>query len=263
MDDLVSIVTTLYNYQQYIGELIESVVAQSYKNWELIIIDDGSTDNPFQIIQKFGMIFDKGQVQYIRFPNNRGYAVAKNYGITHISPKSKYIVMIDADDKLTPDSIKLRKEALDKEPEKLWIHGEVLVMDGTNSKKLSHRSIIWKRNFRRQLIKKGMNFNVAYHHRLIHAQSVMVRPELHKRYGLYDESLRFSADNEMWRRIIRFGEIPVHIWDFVAIYRVHSLRMSRSKYKRQRISVVKKKIIIDVENRFRDGINSKNTKLWL
>jgi len=90
----------------------------------------------------------------------------------------------------------------------------------------------------------------------------MVRPELHKKLGLYDEKLRFSADNEMWRRIIRFGYVPAHIDEFVAIYRVHPGRMSRSKYKKEHGRKVKGQIIKDVEQRFKEGINENNTKLW-
>ncbi|MHA2120014.1 MAG: glycosyltransferase [Promethearchaeota archaeon] len=257
MDSLISIVTTLYNYARYIGELLESVKNQSYKNWELIIVDDGSLDNPYEIISPYILKYGT-KIKYIRHSGNRGYAVAKNTGIKFSS--GKYIVMIDADDILTTNSLRLRKEALDKEPDKLWIHGEVLVMDGVNSKNLSRRSIDWKKNFRQRLIKQGLDLTKEYHHRLIHAQSVMVKPELHKKYGLYDETLRFSADNEMWRRVIRFKEIPVHIWDFVAIYRVHDARMSRSKYKKDRARKVKKRLIMDVERRFKEGI--ENSLIW-
>lgn len=256
--ELISIVTTLYNYQQYIAQLIDSVLKQSYPCWELIIVDDSSTDGPEATITPY-QVLKPNQIHYMKLPNNRGYAVAKNEGI--VRTKGKYIVMIDADDMLTPDSLMLRRNALISNPEKLWVHGEVLVKD-QGKKALSSRSVEWKRKFRKRLIDQGMDLTKEYHHRLIHSQSVMVRPELHKQYGLYDESLRFSADNEMWRRIIRFGCVPAHIEDFVAIYRVHSARMSRSKYKKDRIGRVKKKIIVDVEKRFSEGINEGNTRLW-
>ena len=124
------------------------------------------------------------------------------------------------------------------------------------------RSRVWKRNFRKKLVSQGWDLKKTYHHRLIHAQSVMVRSELHKIIGLYDETLRFSSDNEMWRRIIRFGHIPCHIEDFVAIYRVHPLRMAQSSYKKRLGPGVKKKIIADVEKRFQEGITPENTRIW-
>lgn len=256
MNKLVSIVTTLYNYRNYIGDLIESALNQFYVNWELIIVDDGSTDDPLEVIQPY---LSDERIIYIASKKNQGYSVAKNVGIKNT--KGNYIVMIDADDMLTCNSIGCRKEALDKHPEKLWCHGEVLVVRNAESQP-SQESIIWKTNFRKKLIREGMDLTKTYHHRLIHAQSVMVRPELHKKIGLYDENLRFSSDNEMWRRVIRFGYIPVHITDFVAKYRVHPDRMSRSKFKKDRSGPMKKKIIADVEKRFQEGINKNNTKLW-
>jgi glycosyltransferase involved in cell wall biosynthesis len=255
MSELVSIVTSLYNYRRYIEDLIASVLGQSYDNWEHIIVDDGSTDKPFEVIDPF--LKDK-RFRY-SFMSNRGYSTAKNQGI--MRSRGKYIVMIDADDMLTPRSLELRKKALDENPDKLWCHGEVLVTDD-HGRSTSERSRNWKRNFRKKLTDDGLDLTKTYHHRLVHAQSVMVRPELHRKYGLYDESLRFSSDNEMWRRVIRFGEVPVHIEDFVAIYRVHGARMSRSQYKKERGRQVKRRIIEDVERRFREGINETNTKLW-
>lgn len=260
MNSLVSIVTTLYNYRRFVGELAESVLKQTYQDWEWIIVDDASTDRPYDILRKYcestSLTYGRNVI-YIQLEKNGGYSRAKNIGIRN--SRGSYIVMIDADDMLTEDSLRARKKALDSNPEKLWCHGECLV---THNGELSEESRIWKRQFRKKLISDGMDLMKEYHHRLIHAQSVMVRPQLHKKYGLYDESLRFSSDNEMWRRVIRFGEIPVHIEDYVAIYRVHPNRMARSKYKKERIVAVKKKIIDDVERRFKEGINSENTILW-
>ncbi|MHA1592734.1 MAG: glycosyltransferase [Candidatus Heimdallarchaeaceae archaeon] len=254
MNSLISIITPLYNYKQYIIDLIKSVQGQTYSNWEHIIIDDGSTDNPYKIIQPY--LIDR-RIQYIQLNKNQGYSHAKNEGI--VRSRGKYIVMIDADDMLTKDSIKVRKKALDENPGKLWCHGEVLVK---TKEKLSKQSVNWKRGFRKELLEKGWNLDETYHHRLIHAQSVMICPELHRKLGLYDEKLRFSADNEMFRRIIKFGHVPVHINEFVAIYRLHPGRMARSKYKKEHVKEVKKQITKDIEKRFREGINKNNTRLW-
>jgi len=251
MNSLVSIITTLYNYRRYIGYLAESVLKQTYKDWEWIIVDDASTDNPLGVLEKYL----SPQVIYIKLEKNYGYSYAKNIGIKN--SRGSYLVMIDADDMLTENSLRLRKKALDENPTKLWCHGECLVI---NRGSVSEESRNWKRQFRRKLKNDGMDLTKNYHHRLIHAQSVMVRREIHKKYGLYDKSLRFSSDNEMWRRFIRFGEIPVHIEDFVAIYRVHPDRMARSKYKKERINIVKKQIIEDVERRFNNGIEKE--LLW-
>lgn len=255
MQPLISIVTTLYNYAHFVGQLAATVLDQTWQNWEWIIVDDGSTDNPVSVLGpllKSELVGRK--VHYLQFKTNRGYSAAKNFGITH--SRGECIRMIDADDMLTPKSLELLYNGL-KDSGKLWIHGEVKVKNGDS---LSDESRKWKRNFRAKLTKEGWDLTKTYHHRLVHAQSVMVTRELHKKYGLYDESLRFSSDNEMWRRIIRFGEVPAHIEDHVALYRVHPDRMSRSAYKKVRCRAVKKQIIQDVERRFKEGI--EETLAW-
>ena len=209
--DLISIVTSLYQYKRYIAELCRSVQRQSYKNWEHIIVDDGSTDNPLEALRPF--LASDSRFVYVPLGTNKGYSVAKNVGIK--KSRGEYIVMIDADDKLTINSLEIRHRELSANPDKLWIHGEVHVLQANGN--LSDQSRQWKRNFRQRLIREGMNLDKQYHHRLIHAQSVMVRRQLHEKYGLYDESLRFSSDSEMWRRVIRVGDRPLHIDDYVAI----------------------------------------------
>lgn len=247
MTPLISIVTTLYNYARFIDDLAESVMRQTYENWEWIVVDDGSTDKPQDVLWWFG---EKQETyKLIQLPQNHGYSFAKNVGIKH--SRGDFIVMIDADDMLTPKSLELRYNAL-SQTDKLWIHGEVQVLQ--TGGRLSDESRQWKRNFRGGLIKDGWDLSKTYHHRLIHAQSVMVRRELHKKVGLYDEQLRFSSDNEMWRRIIGMGHIPAHIEDYVAVYRVHPDRMARSPYKRKYGPMVKKQIIADVERRCKEGI---------
>lgn len=255
MGDLISIVVTLFNYKCYIKDLIESVLKQTHQNWELVIVDDGSTDVPMSVIEPY---LKDEQIKYIKFAENKGYSAAKNEGIRNTS--GNYIVMIDADDMLTENSLEIRYEALKNNPDKLWCHGEALVMG--KGKGLSECSMDWKKKFRKKLLDDGMDLTKEYHHRLIHAQSVMVTRQLHKQIGLYDETLRFSSDNEMWRRVIRFGIIPAHVKEPVAIYRVHGERMSRSGYKKKRSRKVKDKIIKDVEKRYAEGINQNNTILW-
>ena len=253
MKDLISIITTLYNYKEYIPDLIESVLKQTYTNWELIIMDDASKDDPLSTIEPY---LKDSRIKYFRWRKNRGYSAAKNQAILY--SEGKYIVMIDADDMLLEDSLEVRYEAL-KNSDKLWVHGEALVLQADGS--LSDRTTQIKKQRREQMIKEGMDLTKEYHHRLIHAQSVMLKRELHKKVGLYDEALRFSSDNEMWRRIIALGHIPIHLDRIVAKYRVHDRRMSRSKYKKDRIAKTKEYIIAIVEQRDREGINENNTKL--
>jgi glycosyltransferase involved in cell wall biosynthesis len=250
MQPLISIVTTLYNYARYIEDLAISILNQTWRNWEWIVVDDCSTDQPLYHLEQYLDIYPS--IRPFRLDKNMGYSHAKNVGIRH--SRGEYIVMIDADDMLTPKSLELRFKHLAGSP-LLWVHGECQVLQAGGT--LSDESRLWKRNFRKKLIADGMDLKTEYHHRLIHAQSVMVRRELHKMCGLYDDELRFSSDNEMWRRVIGMGHLPCHIDDYVAIYRVHPDRMARSAYKKKHGPKVKQQIIKDVERRVTEGIEER------
>lgn len=94
----VSIITPCFNAARYIAETLESVLAQSYSDWELIVVDDGSTDESVRIIGDFCAL-DK-RVNMIR-QSNRGSSAARNSGIRRA--KGRYIALLDADDVWDPD----------------------------------------------------------------------------------------------------------------------------------------------------------------
>ncbi len=94
MKDLVSIIMPSYNSEKYIAESIQSVIEQTYENWELLIVDDGSNDDSKQIIRKF-MEHNK-RIKLINLYRNYGPAIARNIGISEA--KGRYIAFLDSDD---------------------------------------------------------------------------------------------------------------------------------------------------------------------
>lgn len=103
MDDLVSIITPSYNTALYIAETIKSVQAQTYINWEMIIVDDCSTDNTDEVVASF---FYDSRIRYIKNKKNSGAAVSRNYALREA--KGKWIAFLDSDDLWMPD--KLQKQ---------------------------------------------------------------------------------------------------------------------------------------------------------
>lgn len=99
---LVSIITPVYNGEKYIEECIKSVLNQSYKNIEMIIIDDGSTDNSENIIKKYTKSFPF--IKYIKCNENNGIWAARNIGIE--KAKGRFISFLDADDIYKENKIK-------------------------------------------------------------------------------------------------------------------------------------------------------------
>jgi glycosyltransferase involved in cell wall biosynthesis len=106
---LISVVVPAYNYAAYIGETIDSILAQTYRNIEIIIIDDGSTDNTAQVVQAYG-----DQVRYVA-KQNEGLSAARNTGTQHA--QGEYIAYIDADDTLAPTFVEATLSALNAHPE--------------------------------------------------------------------------------------------------------------------------------------------------
>jgi glycosyltransferase involved in cell wall biosynthesis len=119
---LVSIITPLYNTEKYISEAILSVINQSYKHWELIIINDGSTDTSESIVRSF----DDSRISVFS-QENAGVSVARNKGIA--LARGEYITFLDADDVLTEDSLKARIVYLQENEEVDMLHGGVSIRD--------------------------------------------------------------------------------------------------------------------------------------
>lgn len=94
MSSLVSIICPSYNSSLYISKTIESVISQSYSNWELLIVDDGSTDMSYDVIMKYAQI-DK-RIICFKFNENRGVAHARNFALEKAN--GRYIAFIDSDD---------------------------------------------------------------------------------------------------------------------------------------------------------------------
>lgn len=92
MNNLVSIITPCYNSSQFIGECIDSVLSQTYDNWELLIVDDSSSDNSCEMIRKY----DDNRISLIELEKNGGAAEARNIALK--KAKGKYIAFLDSDD---------------------------------------------------------------------------------------------------------------------------------------------------------------------
>lgn len=119
----VSIVIPVYNAENYIADTIRSVEQQTYPHWEIILINDGSTDNTANTIKRF--INFRVQVTEQK---NAGVSVARNKGLERAS--GEYIVFLDADDLLSPEFMSVRVRALDQDPELGFVGGIIEAFPG-------------------------------------------------------------------------------------------------------------------------------------
>lgn len=99
MNDLVSIITPSYNTARFIAQTINSVLAQTYPNWEMIIVDDNSTDNTDEIVAKY----DDPRIRYLKNEKNSGAAVSRNRALCEA--KGRWIAFLDSDDLWEPTKL--------------------------------------------------------------------------------------------------------------------------------------------------------------
>jgi len=97
---LASVVVPVYNSEEYVIRCLESLIAQRYGNYEIIVVDDGSIDNSLQLCQSL-----KSDCLRIYHKSNGGPASARNFGISKCSPESKFLFFVDSDDTVSPDYI--------------------------------------------------------------------------------------------------------------------------------------------------------------
>ena len=246
---LVSIIVPLYNYRKYIGYCIQSILNQTYKNFELIVVDDCSTDGSYGIAKKFEKQDDR--VKVIKLDINSGYSKAKNEGI--ILSRGEYIATLDADDMMTKKSIQRRLSAAIKQNVP-FVYANAIKVKGKISLKECYKL---KDPFRQR-------HPSIYE---IHAQTIFIRRDIFHKYGLFDENLRSRSDREMWWRLFGKSEAEkvkiksYHLDRTVAYYRVHSASMWR---KRKRNKKLDEKVIAMSENAYKtraeEGITKENTR---
>jgi glycosyltransferase involved in cell wall biosynthesis len=112
---LVSVVTPFYNTREFLEECIESVLRQTYQNWEYVLVDNCSSDGSSEIAQRYARRFP-GQIRLIRTETFLSQVGNYNFALTCISPDSKYCKMVQADDWIFPDCLRSMVELAEAHP---------------------------------------------------------------------------------------------------------------------------------------------------
>ena len=134
---LVSVVSPCYNGEKYIGRFLESVLNQTYLNLELIIINDGSTDNTEKIIKRYQKIFEeRGNKFTYLYQKNAGQAAALNNGLKYFS--GEYLVCMDSDDEIMPEFIEENVKFLEKHTAYVFCRGQGVEINEDKPDKIVH-----------------------------------------------------------------------------------------------------------------------------
>lgn len=203
----VSVVITCYNHARFLGEAIESVRSQDYAASELLVVDDGSTDDTAEVANCYK------EVRTIR-QENRGLAAARNTGL-HAS-SGDYLVFLDADDRLLPNALAAGVDCLDQHPECAFVYGRYYHISVDGSPLPLGTSHIENADYAALL-----RFNVIG----MHATVMYRRPVLESLKG-FDTSFKACEDYELYLRTTRRFPIRSH-GHTIAEYRIHDANMTR------------------------------------
>lgn len=183
LNPLVTIYITNYNYQNFLKESIESVLSQTYKNYELIIIDDGSEDKSIDIINKYRRI---SNIQIVR-QKRRGLNRSNNVAIK--KSKGKYLIRLDADDYFKKNAIEEMVTVLESDLDCSLVFPDYHLVD-------SNGSII------RTIQRHNFNNNVELFDQPAHGACTMFRLDVLKMIGGYDEHFDRQDGYDIWLKII-------------------------------------------------------------
>jgi glycosyltransferase involved in cell wall biosynthesis len=188
---VVSVIIPTFNRGWVLKEAIDSVLSQEFKDFELIVVDDGSTDDTGRILASYGQ-----RLTVLRQPN-RGVSAARNLGIG--AAAGRLITFLDSDDLWLPrklsaqvDFFNSKPEAMINQTEEIWIRNGVRVNPKTRHHKFA-----------------GMIFERSLELCLVSPSAVMMRRTLFEAVGLFDENLPACEDYDLWLRIS--CRVPVHL----------------------------------------------------
>lgn len=200
---LVSVITACYNSSDTIINTIESVICQSYQSVEYIVVDDGSTDELFELLRPY---IERKQILYFH-KNNGGVSSARNYGVEKAS--GKFLVFLDADDLLEPTYISACIEKFEENSQVSIVFSDLKEFDAGN---------IVRRV-------RSFDFGELLFNNIIPCAAMIKRTDFDL-YGPYDENLNYAEDWNLWISILKNNPIVDFVPQPLFLYRKHYNKIS-------------------------------------
>jgi glycosyltransferase involved in cell wall biosynthesis len=206
---LISIVIPAYNAEAFIAEAIESVLAQDYQIREIIVVDDGSTDNTPGVLESY-----QNRIRFIR-QSNAGLGTARNTGIA--AANGELIAFLDADDRWLPEKLSKQYKCLIHNPKAGLVHTDLLEWRPQESSQ-THREI-GRGEFQGSCLPSLIQNNRVL------PSTVLVKKECLDRVGNFDPQPTGVEDWDLWLRIAREYEFA-YVAEPLVLYRMHDANMS-------------------------------------
>lgn len=219
-DPKVSVLMSVFNGEAYVADAIESILKQSYKDFEFIIIDDGSTDRSLEIIEHYE--HSDSRIVLIR-QSNQGLVAALNLGMK--VAKAPLIARIDADDIALEQRLEKQVHYMDAHSKVLALGSSIRIIDEQNS---LLRDVIYPTGT--DTVAESMRKGCKVAH-----PSVIFRKDAVLHLGGYREICRHAEDYDLWLRLIEIGEID-NLEEPLLLYREHSNKISNLHYIQQKMT---------------------------
>ena len=204
----VSVVIATYNRANYLAETIDSVLSQSFQKFELIVVDDGSTDETRRVVAPYG-----SRVRYL-YQENRGPSAARNLGARNAS--AGWISIQDSDDLCLPNHLETLYGYANKHPESGMVFANGSYLGGP----AHDRETIIPAAKSRRLAEQGVRLEDLFDKSIVRLQAALISKRCYDDVGGHDESLRISMDLDLTFRLI--SRYPVAYLDEVVFsYRRH------------------------------------------
>ncbi|MDD5680406.1 MAG: glycosyltransferase family A protein [Candidatus Omnitrophica bacterium] len=186
----VSVVIPAYNCERFISTAIESVLNQTYGDYEIIVVNDGSTDKTDEILSGY-----TSKIKKIYQPN-KGPAEARNTGVAN--SEGEYIAFLDQDDAWLPDKLRMQVEVMGKNDKLGLVYTDTYIL---KDKEFSISDRPCRRSFQIRQPHRGSVLEYLFLDNFIATSSVMVRKECFSEIGMFDPSVVPSEDYDRWLRI--------------------------------------------------------------
>lgn len=221
---MISLIMSCYNAEKYVAETINSILEQTYTDFEFIIIDDNSIDKTVDIIKGY----KDERIRLFINETNKGLTVNLNFALR--KAKGNYIARVDSDDVFLLNKLEMQIKYLEK-------HHEINLL-GTNAYIYGTKKIMKMPTTHSQILGSIILYNPFIH------SSIMVKTETINKY-LYNESFRHSQDYELWSRLV-FNEKVFNINKPLLKYRIHENQVSKkAEASQNHLSSIIKSNIID------------------
>lgn len=209
MKPLISVIIPAYNQGRFLGDAVRSVLNQTYASLEVIVVDDGSTDDTADVARSF----KDRRLCYV-YQDNRGLSGARNTGIRQA--RGTYISYLDSDDLFLPRKLALLLRKIEEEPALGFVAGQAVPI---NAEGAPVGEVFAKEPPQDP---KDLLLNNPFH-----VGSVLVSMDWQRRVGFFDESLRSYEDWDMWLRLALAGCEMGWVDEPVSLYRFHQEQMTR------------------------------------